>query len=115
MNTQSNPSHEGTKLRQRLLVNEDWSYCEGGGRCQDTGAIYDANLDRHIMSPEDVDALVALIEQEIANTLHDIVAENTDTMAGTTDADGIFDSIIRRFADYRTKQERPRKEDINHA
>lgn len=61
------------KLRELILaVDDDWSVCTGGGRCQDPGGIYDSNLDSHVMSSEQVEKL----EQAILEWVNEVIGQD---------------------------------------
>ena len=56
------------------------------------------NMNVTLYNQQAVDELLIIDrKQHELETLHEIIAENTDTINGTIDADGIFESVIEKI------------------
>lgn len=77
MTTKEAQSEAPSVEKLLLSVDEDWSICTGDGKCTDKGALYDCDLDQHVMNSDQVKALEAkinrLIERARSNELQRIL------------------------------------------
>lgn len=65
MTTKEAQSEAPSVEKLLLSVDEDWSICTGDGKCTDKGALYDCDLDQHVMNSDQVKALEAKINRLI--------------------------------------------------